>query len=239
MTAEEILKKAKSVFNTPLSEEKKTEKVEEKKVELGEIITEDGATIYFDNELIQGSPIWFLADGESVPVPLGEYMLAGGKTLIVTEDGIVGVVTEPSAEATAEPEAAPAPEEQTLSAEDIKSIVLEAIKPLEEKITKLSGEKESAEKEVDKLKTELSEQPASDGVKSSPEGKKTTVKGVNLKARTNLDPVGRVYDMLYNSQVMGVITEVAKPRVIERNMPPKVKEPIEKKKILKRTKKVK
>ncbi len=198
MTAEEILKKAKSVFNAPLSDKPKPEVELEKevKVEMGEIITEDGTTIYFDNELTEGSPIWFLVDGENVPVPVGEYALPSGRILIVTEAGIAATVT-PEVRADAPIADVVAEENQQLSADDIKAIVLEAIKPLEEKVTKLSAEKETAEQEVRKLKTELSDQPASKGVKASPEGKINKAIGVSL-SRTKQVGLGKIYEMLYS-----------------------------------------
>jgi len=189
MTAEEILKKAKSVFSSEPTQVK-----EIVDVQLGEIITEDGATIYFDNELSEGSPIWFIADGGKVPVPVGEYMLPGGKTLIVTEAGIAATVTTETA---SDAPIAEAVEDTALSADDIKSIVLEAIKPLEERITKLSEEKETAEKKVEELQTELSEEPASDGVKSSPEGKQQKAIGVSL-GKNKQTGLGKVYEMLYS-----------------------------------------
>jgi len=207
MTAEQILEKAKSILK------KEPEVKETKKVELGEVTLEDGSVIYFDDQLVEGARVWTMVNEENVPLPAGEYVLADGSTLVITEAGVVATITpaaarveEPVAEEMeASPDAAVETETATeevntnLSAEDIKAIVMEAIKPLQEKIDTLTAEKQKAEEKVEELETQLSQEPASDGVKASPEGKSDTklIKLGSNNAFSNKSALERVNDMLY------------------------------------------
>lgn len=201
MTAEQILEKAKGIFNQPV-------KAEVKKVELGEIITDEGTTIYFDGELVDGSSIWVIVDGQNVPVPVGEYLLPDGKVLIVSEAGLLASISpaksseteeiEPEVEVAAEAEVEVAAEAEptNLSAEDVATLIKEALKPLEEKITMLTEQKQEAETKIGELETKLSAEPATIGVVQSPEGK-ATAKGVPIKS-TGKTGLSKVYEMLYS-----------------------------------------
>jgi hypothetical protein len=115
-----------------------------------ESMLEDGTTNIASpsDEWSSGVEVYIIADGEQMPLPTGEYVLADGSLLTVENDGIVANYTpaqaeeesenvEQDANAVAE---APAPTPQAKSV--IESVVKET--------------KFEAEKEIESLKAELS-----------------------------------------------------------------------------------
>ena len=116
-----------------------------------ESMLEDGTTNIASpsDEWAAGVEVYIIADGEQMPLPIGEYVLADGSLLTVENDGIVANYTpaqaeeesenvEQDANAVAE---APAPTPQAKSV--IESVVKET--------------KFDAEKELEILKAELAE----------------------------------------------------------------------------------
>ena len=53
---------------------------------------DDGTMIYTDAEVWEaGVNVYVMdADGNKVPVPVGEYILADGQIVVIAEDGILG-----------------------------------------------------------------------------------------------------------------------------------------------------
>lgn len=168
-----------------MSEQKKTNSLLEKillaftptkeaKVKLGYIPLADGSLIVeYDGEVLEaGISCWITAeDGTKVPVPVGEYPLEDGTTLIVTEDGLVGKikVATPTEEAPAEVEAkddvgvvsndaAIAKEIETA----IKSILIK-YSEVENSVTELKAENEKLKADF----LELSKQPATKPIKGT------------------------------------------------------------------------
>jgi len=93
-----------------------------------------------------GAEIFVVADDERVAVPVGEYE-AEGKTIIVSEEGIIGEVKEASAE-----EEAPAETE----AEEVEEEELSTETASPKKIVKSISE-EMFFSEIEKLRTEINE----------------------------------------------------------------------------------
>ena len=93
-----------------------------------------------------GAEIFVVADEERVAVPVGEYE-AEGKTIIVSEEGIIGEVKEASAE-----EEAPAETE----AEEVEEEELSTETASPKKIVKSISE-EMFFSEIEKLRTEINE----------------------------------------------------------------------------------
>jgi len=93
-----------------------------------------------------GAEIFVVADDERVAVPVGEYE-AEGKTIIVSEEGIIGEVKEASAE-----EEAPAETE----AEEVEEEELSTENASPKKIVKSISE-EMFFSEIEKLRTEINE----------------------------------------------------------------------------------
>jgi len=185
--ADEILKKVQDVFKTS-----------EKEITLSEVITADGLTIFFDGELEVGSSVWTVVDGENVALPIGEYLLPDGSKLVVDEVGIIAQLMPKQEEVREDivTEEEPMAEPTTLSKEDVSNMIKEALEPLLTELSKLSEvEKENAE-----LKTELSNDAASDGISTSPEGKSdSNIIGVSLSAKKTEIGINRVYETLYGN----------------------------------------
>ena len=93
-----------------------------------------------------GAEVFVVADDERVAVPVGEYE-AEGKTIIVSEEGIIGEVKEASAE-----EEAPAETE----AEEVEEEELSTETASPKKIVKSISE-EMFFSEIEKLRTEINE----------------------------------------------------------------------------------
>ena len=146
-------------------------KVEE--VKLGSIKTADGAvTIEYEGEtLTAGTPAFIMADDETkVPVPLGEHPLEDGRTIVVTEEGVVGevkeavteeVVDEPMAEET------PVSDEAKKDAK-IAEEISESIKSILIKYSELETKLEGLAKENADLKLLLSQEPATKKMNAVP-----------------------------------------------------------------------
>ena len=116
-----------------------------------ESMLEDGVTNIASpaDEWAAGVEVFIMADGEQMPLPVGEYVLADGSMLVVENDGIVAKYTPANVEeestnveqdANAVAEAAPTQSPQAKAI--IESVVKET--------------KFEAEKEIESLKAELS-----------------------------------------------------------------------------------
>lgn len=114
-------------------------------VKLEQMKLDNGATL--EAEVFEaGAEIFVVADEERVAVPVGEYE-AEGKTIIVSEEGIIGEVKEASAE-----EEAPAETEAEEVVEE--ELATETASP--KKIVKSISE-EMFFSEIEKLRTEINE----------------------------------------------------------------------------------
>lgn len=105
---DEYLDRIKSLFadQSPKPEEAEAE-TEEQKFGSVEATDSTGVTwvISFPgDELEEGTEVTIQVEGETVPLPTGEYEIAGGGKIVVTEDGIVGRVELPDDQSTVEKE---------------------------------------------------------------------------------------------------------------------------------------
>lgn len=177
MTNETFLTKLKDVLGISKPKEVEAPKVEE--VKLGMVKTANGeTTLQYEGEVLEvGSAVWAEAeDGQRVPLPAESYELEDGNTITVDAESIVSEV-KPSAAveeeapveemAEAPAEAAPTPE----MANDLDNI-MNAIKKITVQYNSNEDVIGDLKKEVDLLKTELSElkqEPAKPVKKSQPE----------------------------------------------------------------------
>lgn len=113
-------------------------------VQLAEMALEDG-TMLFAESFEAGESVYLLDGEERVALPVGEYVLADGSTLVVTAEGVIDSIA--------------AMEEAELTKED-----LEAIEALKDSNEVLKAENE-------KLKADKTSLRATKGIKHSPEGK--------------------------------------------------------------------
>ena len=171
-------------------------------VKLEQMKLENGAVL--EAEVFEvGAEIFVVADEERVAVPVGDYIVEDGSTIVVAEEGIIGEIKEAGA-AEEEEEEAPATEEvveeEELEAEStspkkiVKSISEERffseIEKLRNEINDLKLSKEVIEEKV-----ELSEV---EGISHNPENvaDKKEVHLFSQNAKTSVQD--RIYNIINN-----------------------------------------
>jgi hypothetical protein len=136
-----------------------------------EAVLEDGTMISYEGELVVGTAVFVVTETEEIPAPEGTHALGGeltGVSIVVDANGIVTEVIDTRAEASgdapvaASEEEAPATIEQSMSTEDVESIVnakLESFSAIFEGLTDMiktiASENDSLRNEVTGLKGEF------------------------------------------------------------------------------------
>ena len=161
--------------------------------------TLDNGTIIEAESFEAGQSVFIVTDDERVALPIGEYKLEDGSTLIVEEEGVIASIGEaPAEEVIVEAEdeiiETEVPEEVAPEVEAIVEAVVEVIAPaieeVKEELKKLKKKFEEAnteEKEKEEKKEEMSRK-----FKHSPErraSKKEQIKFSTNRAETTLDRV--------------------------------------------------
>ena len=112
-------------------------------VKLEQMTLDNGAVL--EAEVFEaGAEIFVVADEERVAVPVGEYE-AEGKTIVVSEEGVIGEIKEASAEEEAPAEEAPVAEEELATEEATPKKIVKSIS------------EEMFFSEIEKLRTEINE----------------------------------------------------------------------------------
>jgi hypothetical protein len=163
----------------------------QEKVELATAKLENG-TVLEAEAFEAGKEVFIITDDEKVALPVGEYMMEDGKSLIVEDEGIIGEIKD------LEEEEAPAEEE--VEAEELgyvtKEELAEAVSEIKAMIEDLKKDKEEMSEEVveetelsEDLKEELSE-PAAEPIAHNPEKTNNfNVKFAQNRKQTTLDKV--------------------------------------------------
>jgi len=147
----------------------KGEGAEQDKFGAVEATNADGAsvTINFPGETLEvGAEITHTVDGEEQPVPTGEYTLADGKVLVVTEDGVAGDLREADAE-----------DDEEMSGDGLKAEQIDAL--IEGLAEIISNFKTHTDKKLKGLETSISKMreefnlPGDDNKDENPEGADT------------------------------------------------------------------
>ena len=134
--------------------------------QMTEGILEDGSSIYTDSDAWAVGVRVLVKDAEGNDAPLmdGEYKLADGSTIVVTE-GVIAEIKpmeeEPKVEVEVESEATEVVEQSTEMNAEFEAI-LNVVANLEKEIATLKAEKENLSAQV----TKLSAQPAVESVKT-------------------------------------------------------------------------
>ena len=97
-----------------------------------------------------GAEVFVVADEERVAVPVGEYQVEDGSTIVVLEEGVIGEITEAGAEEEA-PVEDEAPVEEEVVEEDLSTETATPKKVVE------SISKETFFSEIEKLRNEINE----------------------------------------------------------------------------------
>ena len=163
----ETLKKIKVLLG--MVEEPTPVELEEAKEQMKfeELALEDGTIVSADS-LEAGSAVFIMVEEEKQPLPIGEYALADGSLLVVTEEGTIAEIK--AAEEKKEEE----PVEEDMSQDNSKQALVEAVGMLE----KLVSEFAAIKTEFDSLKVKAIEDAkkveefsaVGEGIVSNPEG---------------------------------------------------------------------
>lgn len=169
MNTQEMLSKIKTLLNA-------------KGVSLASATLENG-TVLEAEEFTSGKQVFIVTEDEKVPLPMGEYEMEDGKTLVVEEEGVISEVkaTEEKEEEKEEVEAEEVvvedvPEEVKPEVQEIVEAVVEVIAPVIEEVkSEIEEMKRKYGEEVkdeEKKKEEMSAKiPARKPLKHSPENK--------------------------------------------------------------------
>ena len=98
-----------------------------------------------------GAEIFVVADEERVAVPVGEYQVEDGSTIVVLEEGVIGEIKEAGAEEEEAPVEDEAPVEEEVIEEDLSTETATPKKVVE------SISKETFFSEIEKLRNEINE----------------------------------------------------------------------------------
>jgi len=146
MKATDMLNKVKELVGVEASEE----------VKLAQATLENGAVIESE-DFAAGSEVFIVTDDEKVALPVGEYTLEDGETLVVEEEGIIASIGKQE-EAPAEEEA---PKEENLEEEEMAYATKEElaeVKTMIEEIKAMIEKKEEMSEEVEEVKEDVKEE---------------------------------------------------------------------------------
>ena len=119
----------------------------------------DNGTIIEAESWEAGNEIFIVSEEEAIPLPIGEYTLESGESLVVAEEGIIASIGEKQ-EAPAEEEV----EEQEMEAEPTAPSTPKKVVESVSKETHFA-KVEEMQKEIDALKLELSQKEVKEEVK--------------------------------------------------------------------------
>ena len=168
-------------------------------VKLEQMTLENGAVL--EAEVFEaGAEIFVVAEEERVPVPIGEYE-AEGKTIVVSEEGVIGEIKEASAEEEAPvAKEAPVEEEELATAEATPKKIVKSISEemFFSEIEKLRSEINELKLSKVEEKVELSAQPEVEGISHNPE-RATEKKNLNLSAQKGRSTIqSRIFNKINN-----------------------------------------
>ena len=131
-------------------------------IDLAEMKLDDGVTVIEAEVFEAGQEVFVKAeDGQSIPLPVGEYGMEDGMVLVVSEEGIIGEIREPQAEEEA------ADQEQGVAAAEkpaAKPIAKKVVESVSKETYFSAEEKEALIARIDALEAKLSEQPKEEEV---------------------------------------------------------------------------
>ena len=143
-------------MKTELSKLEQIKKLVGMTIDLAEMKLDDGVTVIEAETFEAGQEVFVKSeDGQSIPLPVGEYGMEDGMQLVVSEEGIIGEIREMPAAEEQQPEeevaAADKPTETPVAKKVVESVSKETYFSAEEK--------EALEARIAALEAKLSEQP--------------------------------------------------------------------------------
>jgi hypothetical protein len=147
--------------------------------------TLENGTIIEAESFEAGQQVFVVSDEERVALPVGEYALEDGKTLVVEEEGMIAEIKEAAAEEEVQEEqleeevvVEDVPEEVVEEVATVVEAVVEAIAPVLEEVKQEVEElkkkfEEQYKKDEDKKEKMSSQEPATKPLKHNPEKNNT------------------------------------------------------------------
>ena len=172
MKATDTISKIKTLLGMELSKEVKGVGVKTEKVKLATLNLENGTAIEAE-EFESGREVFIITEDDRVPMPIGEYTLEDGRSVVVKEEGLIDSIIS----TTEVEEEVIETSKEDVKAEDLatnypsKEEFNELKSMVEEMRTNLSEVLGSQKDEIKKLETELSASPAAQPITHSPESK--------------------------------------------------------------------
>jgi len=122
-------------------------------IKLDQVTIDEGKATLEAEVFEVGQPVFIVNEDERIPVPVGEYLLDNGFTMIVTEEGVIGEYIEKAVE---EPAEEVVEEEVATSEKPNETPIAKKIIEAVTKETHFSAqEKEALENEITELKAQL------------------------------------------------------------------------------------
>ena len=204
MKANDILNKIKNIVGVELSEEK---------VELAEISLKNG-TLLVSEEFAKGNAVFIKSEDGEMALPIGEYELEDGRTLFVTEEGVIDNITKAAEEAEEElsEESATETVETELEDEEEKeemkyvtreefAVAMDELKSMIEKMadkTKEEKMSEVTEETIEENKEELSAETV-EPIKHNPEADQNNKVNFKIGGGRIATTRDRVYSKIFNN----------------------------------------
>ena len=188
MKSQETLSKIMQILNLKEEEVKEVKGAQE---------TLENGTILEAEAFEPGNEVFIVTEDERVAVPVGEYELADGRILVVSEEGVIGEIKA----AGAEEEEAPAeeveaneeeevPTEEKPEEEELNYVTREELAEVVNEIKKMVEEMMSEKEEMAKEKLSKKRKPARKPMKHNPETKPSPqVKLTGNKSGSTIDRV--------------------------------------------------
>jgi len=125
-------------MKTELSKLEQIKKLVGMTIDLAEMKLDDGVTVIEAETFEAGQEVFVKSeDGQSIPLPVGEYGMEDGMQLVVSEEGIIGEIREMPAAEEQQPEeevaAADKPTETPVAKKVVESVSKETYFSAEEK----------------------------------------------------------------------------------------------------------
>ncbi len=172
MKATDTISKIKNILGMELSKEVKEVEVKAEEVKLDTLNLENGTVIEAES-FESGREVVIITEDDRVPMPIGEYTLEDGRSVVVKEEGLIDSIISTTEV-----------EEEVIEAskEDVKAEDLATDYPTKEEFNQLKSMVEemktnlsevlgSQKDQIKKLETELSAEPAAQPITHSPESK--------------------------------------------------------------------
>ena len=122
-------------------------------VKLEQMVLPDGVTTIEAEVFEVGQPVFVVTEDAQIALPVGEYELGDGRTLVVVEEGIIGEIREAAAEEEPITEEAPLAEAETEMSEPAPAQPKRTIESIVKETVFSKVEEQQAE--IEKLKAEL------------------------------------------------------------------------------------